>query len=221
MIRYVRLGIAVLMMAGSASADPVSGDETYGLLFKNGTLDGIDRADALVYKRDVSNALTPDAADRDTGTVTLSFGEADTNAAMALLGFRKNGRERPLGSFPASVGNPMIMYFYESVVRDMAESTGGSPFYIRNRVKDALVAPSQIESGEALWGGKTITTQTIRMTPFEGDPNAERMQGFGDLELRVTMSDDVPGWYMSLVAAAQGGDVYLNALSFESLERTE
>ena len=43
------------------------------------------------------------------------------------------------------------------------------------------------------------------------------MQGFGDLELRVTMSEAVPGWYMSLVAEAAGGEVYRSELTFDRL----
>lgn len=140
---------------------------------------------------------------------------------LAVLEFRQDGKHRALGSFPASVGNPMIMVFYESVIRDMAETAGGSPFYIRNRVKEALVKPAQIETGEAVVDGETVAVQTVTLRPFQGDPNHARMRGFGDLELRVTMSDEVPGWYLSLVAEAPGAegaeDGYRSALRFEQV----
>jgi hypothetical protein len=152
--------------------------------------------------------------------VALSFLEGE-QATMATLEFRQDGKYRKLGAFPASVGNPMIMYFYETVVRDMAEVAGGSPFYIRNRVKESLVQTSDIVEGEAVVNGQTIKTQTIRLYPFKDDPNQERMRGFGDLELRVTMSDDVPGWYMSLVAEASGGEVYRSELQFEELVESQ
>ncbi|WP_299919250.1 hypothetical protein [uncultured Roseobacter sp.] len=216
MIRFSALGLVAVFCAGVAMAAPLAGDKTYDMLFKNGTLDQIDRGAELVYRREVSNALKPDTATRDTGDIALSFREGE--AALALLEFRQDGKHRALGSFPASVGNPMIMYFYETVVRDMAESAGGSPFYIRNRVKDALVQASDIVQGEAVVEGKTVTTQTIRMYPFAGDPNHDKMQGFGDLELRVTMSEEVPGWYMSLVAEASAGQVYRSELSFHRLD---
>ncbi|NIY99214.1 hypothetical protein HC022_24280, partial [Salipiger sp. HF18] len=121
----------------------------------------------------------------------------------------------------ASVGNPMIMYFYESVIRDMAETVGGSPFYIRNRVKEALVQPAEIVTGEASFGGSEVPTQTVILRPFEGDPNAGKMQGFGGLELSVTMSEEVPGWYLSLVATAPGADgapgAYVSELRFDTV----
>lgn len=213
---FAATGLAAVLAAGMAVAAPLEGDETYDMLFREGTLDRIDRDAALVYSREVSNTLKPEAAARDSGDVKLTF--RGDEAEMAMLAFHKDEKHRALGQFPASVGNPMIMYFYETVVRDMAEAAGGSPYYIRNRVKDALIAPSDIETGEAVVNGETVETRTIRMYPFADDPNVERMQGFGDLELRVTMSDAVPGWYMSLVAEASDGEVYRSAVTYQGVE---
>lgn len=200
-------------------ANTLDGTQTYDLLFKNGTLDTIDRAVELVYTREVTNTLDVPSGARDTGDIALTF--RGGTAEMVMLEFRQDEKHRSLGTFPASVGNPMIMYFYETVVRDMAASAGGSPFYIRNRVKEALVQSSEVEFGEAIFDGKTVQTQTVRMYPFSGDPNIDRMQGFGDLELRVTMSDEVPGWYMSLVAEASGGEVYQSKLNFDRVGAAE
>lgn len=219
MIRISALGLAAFLTASAAFASPLAGDKTYDMLFRDGTLDRIDRSAQLVYRREVSNALKPDTEARDTGDIALSFREGE--ATMALLEFRQDGKHRSLGAFPASVGNPMIMYFYETVVRDMAEAAGGSPFYIRNRVKDALIQTSDIQHGEAVVQGKTVATQTIRMYPFAEDPNQDRMRGFGDLELRVTMSEEVPGWYMSLVAEAAEGQVYRSELRFDRVDAAQ
>jgi len=113
------------------------------------------------------------------------------------------------------------MVFYESVIRDMSETAGGSPFCIRIRVKEALVRPAEIETGEAAFGGETVATRTVTLRPFLEDPNRDRMMGFGDLELRVTMSEEVPGWYLSLVAEAPGAEGseagYVSAMRFEQV----
>ncbi|WP_306116063.1 MULTISPECIES: hypothetical protein [unclassified Roseovarius] len=210
--------VAGVLAAGVALASEIDGEATYDLLFRDGTLDQVDRDTALVYQRNVTNTLKPDAAERDTGQIALSFRESQQE--MAQLEFRQDEKHRALGVFPASVGNPMIMYFYETVVRDMAEAAGGSPYYIRNRVKEALVQPSDIEEGETVLDGKTVPTRTIRLYPFKGDPNQDRMKGFGTLELAVTMSDAVPGWYISLVAEAAeaGSPVYRSEVLFDRLE---
>jgi hypothetical protein len=219
MLRRLML-VATLCAAGPLGAVTLEGQQTYDLLFRSGTLDEIGRDKALVYTREVRNSLKPEAADRDTGEIALLF--SDTEEGIARLEFRQDGRHRGMGKFPASVGNPMIMMFYESVIRDMAESAGGSPFYIRNRVKEALVQPSEVIEGEVVIDGETVPTRTIRLYPFRDDPNADRMQGFGALELEVTMSEAVPGWYMQLVAdvpAEVGGEgpVYHSVITFDAL----
>ena len=65
--------------------------------------------------------------------------------------------------------------------------------------------------------------QTVRFAPFEGDPNKDRMQGFGDLVLSVTVSQEVPGWYLSLVAEAPGaeGPIYRSVVQFQGLEAVQ
>lgn len=203
--------VAALMSSAPAWAE-MSGTETYDLLFKNGTLDEVSKDATLVYGRTVSSALKPEMDMRDTGDVLLSFEQAD--APMANLRFEQDGKYRNLGAFPASVGNPMIMYFVETMSRDMGEAAGGSLFYIRNRIKDALITPNEAVSGEAEFNGKTIPTTTVTLRPFEGDPNATAMKGFGALEMIVTMSEEVPGWYYKLHAKAP---VYDSVLMFKDV----
>lgn len=185
-------------------AATVDGQKTYDLLFKDGTLDDLGDNEQLVYNRDVTNVAKPESGAHNTGDITLQIDEKDES--LASLMFHQGEKFRKMGSFPASVGNPMIMVFYESVVRDMAETAGGSPYYIRNRVKESLIEPSNVEEGEMMLNGETVPTKTIRLHPFENDPNKDRMQGFGELELSVTMSEAVPGWYVSFSAEAMNAE---------------
>lgn len=211
---------AIMLSIGTVSAESLDGTETYDLLFREGTLNSVDPDATLVYRRAITNNLRPENGDQRSGDIALHLDDED---GMALLELRQGENARTMGRFPASVGNPMIMVFYESVIRDMAESAGGSPYYIRNRVKEALIQPSKLEAGTAMVNGAEVATQTIRLRPFDGDPNANRMLGFGSLEMTVTMSEDVPGWYVSLVAEAGTDDapVYLSDMQFISLETGE
>jgi hypothetical protein len=221
----MKLSIAALGLAAALGAGPVLAQNAttahYDLLFRNGTLDALSDDAQLIYDRAVTNTEKPDAAERDTGQIALSF-ETKDGAELASLMFERDGKHRNIGTFPASVGNPMIMYFYESVIRDMAETAGGSPFYIRNRVKDALVEPAEVTAGEAEWNGQTVPTQVVTLRPFEGDPNAAQMKGWSDLAMTVTMSDEVPGWYLSLEAEVPGNapdaPIYESEIRFDSAE---
>ena len=211
----VILGVAAFALP--LGAETIGAEESYDLLFKNGTLDAVDRDSGLEYRREVTSELVPEAEDRDTGDIQLAF--LETEPAAVALSLHQDGKERGLGTFPASVGNPIIMYFYETTVRDMAEAAGGSPFYIRNRVKDALTQPAEIEKGSETFEGREIETTRITLRPFENDPNRGRMQGFGDLTLSVTMSDEVPGWYLGLEASVPGDEapIYHSTLTFDGV----
>lgn len=204
----VALGVA--LMGGASlgeSATPTAAamtaqEETYDLLFRTGTLDAITAP--LSYERVVRNSARPEQEARDSGRIELGFEQAEGSPRAAVLSFWQDARHRGLGSFPASVGNPMIMYFIETVVRDMAETAGGSAFYIRNRVKEALVEPAGREDLTVVLDGRAVPAVAVTLHPFEGDPNSDRMAGFGDLALRVVMSEAAPGWYLGLSAEAPG-----------------
>jgi len=185
--------------------------ETYDLIFKQGTLSDLSQETNLVYDKAVSIQNNPEDAALNSGQIRLSFIEDD----VAALKFEKGQKYRALGKFPASVGNPIIMYFVETVVRDVAANAGGSPFYIRNRIKESLVKFAEIRSEKQSFGSQEVPVQQITLRPFLGDKNIGKMQGYGELEMTFTMSEDVPGWYYSLVATANGpsGDVYSNALT--------
>ena len=88
---------------------------------------------------------------------------------------------RKIGPFPISGGDPVLTFFLEGVARDMATLTGGSPFYIRNRIKDALFRGGAVQRQ----GDQTVAV----FTPFRDDKNSGRMLGFETLELRFTLGD--------------------------------
>ncbi|GAA0296160.1 hypothetical protein [Rhodovulum strictum] len=214
---FTGLLAAALVLGGAAMAD-TEGTGTYDLLFRGGTLDEVPRSALLVYEREVINQARPDAAAGASGAVELSFSAEDP--PRAVLRFTHGDSYSAIGAFAAEVGNPIVMYFMETVVRDMAETSGGSPFYIRNRLKEALLRPASLETVEAGFGTDEVQAQALTLHPFAEDPNRDRMRGFADLAVTVTMSDDVPGWYHTLSAQvpdpAGGAPLYLSTLKLEA-----
>lgn len=190
--------ILIATMLACATPLLAGGDE---VILKTGTLAEFDRSKTLVYQQDITLAQDQTLAEREIGQVILSADPKDPDGVR--LAFHKDEGKRGLGRFPQSVGNPLFMYFVEAVIRDMAGFTGGSPFYIRNRVKDALVDRTEITTGTVEHNGQDIPVTRAVMSPFETDPNRERMQGFQDLTLTAVMSQEVTGWYLSLDATAQ------------------
>ena len=184
------------------------------IIFAEETLEGIDTESTLLYRREVESVLLPRLDERSAGLLALSF---QSDGKTARLELRQGDKSRGLGEFPVGAGNPMIMFFLESVVRDMARATGGSPFYIRNRVKEALLSPMEPRDSDA------PGVRTVNVRPFESDLNFARMRGFGNLILSATVSEDTPGWYLRLSAEAAGvgGPAYRSSVEFERVEVTK
>lgn len=208
----MRFPILLLVLA-LLRAEPLHAVEPYDLIFRTGTLSDVPTDHEMIYSRAVSVPGNPQMEQAGTGRIVLSFVPDN----MAKLDFRQGDRHRIVGLFPVAVGNPMIMYFLETVISDMAQNTGGSPFYIRNRIKEALREPTQIKELETRTDAQSITAQQITLRPLQGDSNHDKMQGYGNLKLTITMSNEVPGWYTSLVAEVSSHDaepLYRNALTF-------
>ena len=94
-------------------------------------------------------------------------------------------------------GDPVLVFFLEQTTRDMARLTGGSPFYIRNRIKDAIFRGGQIAAAGA--------ARKATFRPFADDPNAARMQGFETLTLTFVLDSDPKAPIRELLAETQGG----------------
>ncbi|MCP4073735.1 MAG: hypothetical protein GY742_18715 [Hyphomicrobiales bacterium] len=208
----MRLFILCFLLISGASFAPLQAAQTYDLIFKTGTLSEVSKDSILVYNRNILVNGKPKVSADETGSVKLTFEPDD----MAKLEFTRDKKRRVVGSFPATVGNPIIMYFVETVIRDVAHNTGGSPFYIRNRVKESLIQFAEIENKVLPFGGNDVPVKQITLHPFLNDKNIGKMRGYGNLALTVTMSGEVPGWYYSLVANVKGTEgnapIYTNSL---------
>ncbi|MCB1311240.1 MAG: hypothetical protein KDK29_04785 [Sedimentitalea sp.] len=202
-MRFRRGGLTGLALALSlALAPPLRAGETYDLIFRQGTLSGLPETEVLTYRREVSVPEAPDQSERGTGDVRLSFEPGD----LVRLTFHQDEKHGNIGTFPADVGNPVIMYFVETVLRDVAEQTGGSPFYLRNRIKEALLLDVPVETGTADFDGAEVPVRILTLRPFEADANRDKLGAYADLALTFTLSEDVPGWYRSLAATAPGAE---------------
>lgn len=103
--------------------------------------------------------------------------------------------KRRIGPYPVSGGDPALVFFLETIARDMARMTGGSPFYIRNRIKDAVFRGGEITEVDG--------QRRAVFHPFRDDPNKARMAGFDTLELTfVVENPEQP--IASMVAATAG-----------------
>ncbi len=143
-------------------------------------------ADAI-FRPGAFAAADPVRFDRDHTDMAGTLVVTPEGEALKLVLETEEGA-RPISSFPAKGGNPVLLYFLENTTRAMAEATGGSPFYIRNRLREALVAAPDAPDGE------------VTLTPFSDDENRARMGDFADLRLRFVVDPDNPAHLVELAA---------------------
>ena len=128
------------------------------------------------------------------GRLLLAVAEGPEGRSLALSQ-DVDGTERPVSSFSTGAANPVLLYFLEATVRDMSAATGGSPFYIRNRMREALGAADL---------GPEADPREVVLHPFEADRNRARMGPFGDLALRLRFDADEPARLLELSADTAG-----------------
>lgn len=129
------------------------------------------------------------------GTLTARL-VAGAGGGQLVLTRLEDGKTQPEIGFAAGGPNPILLFFLENTVRVIAAETGGSPFYIRNRMREALGAAALAEGAGP---------QTLTLHPFAEDANRARMGAFGDLALSITFDPADPGRLIELKADTGGG----------------
>lgn len=170
-----------IALLGLLAASPLHAGEAGDLVFaERGPWQLQDKP--LVWALTQTGPKVEGFAPLGQGTISLAQTTDPSDGKPVLELSEQTARiTRKIGPFPVSGGDPALTFFLETVSRDMAALTGGSPFYIRNRLKDALFRGGAVQRQ----GDATVAV----FAPFQGDRNSERMLGFETLELRFTLGD--------------------------------
>ncbi len=218
-----RLSLTIALLL--ALAPPLAAGEAQDRLFAVGVLDDVATGTRLIFHHERTGSfdttVVPTIAD---GEIEMARAPGDANGRVAEVTLRDAGRDRTLDPLPAAAGHPLLLVFLETVVRDVSRLTGGSPFYIRNRMREALrgqnaaVEPVAIERS-----GAPIDGERLVFRPFADDPNRAKLGELAGLEIRVTLSDAAPGRFERLqaVSPSQNGGVpaYSESIVFDRLEQ--
>ncbi|WP_299359864.1 hypothetical protein [uncultured Paracoccus sp.] len=196
-MRGLLLGLLLSVGSGPAVAGPLS-----DLIMAPGLLADLPAGDALRYRHERTVPQPDGTALPGAGRglpVPSAVNDAELKlapdgAGMLVLSSEEPGESQPMASFPAAGGNPVLLFFLENVVRNLAVATGGSPFYLRNRMLETLVAADLLAAA----GGPT----EILIHPFAQDPNRARLGPFADLQIGLRLDPGDPARLLALSADA-------------------
>lgn len=196
-----------LLLAIMLVATPAGAGEVADLLMQPGLLEDVPAQDLPKYThKRVLNTKTPSVDKQSTqavirpdqvtdGGVKLSHVTSE-NAEKLQLALSEGGEYQVVAEFSAGSSNPILLFFLENIVRVTASETGGSPFYIRNRIRDALVTAEPEGEPE----GENAGYRQIVLHPFAKDKNAARLGDFADLTITLEYDPEQPYRLFRLLA---------------------
>lgn len=180
---------ACAMMVGLL-AQPAVAEDAAERLFAPGALESIDEGTVLDFTQ---MRKVPDGA--ELGAIAGSEVKIAVEADRAIIRFDIEGRPQAFAQ-PLGAAHPLLLLFLETSHQSVAELSGGSPFYIKNRIVESF-AKAETSDVETPAG----TGERLLLKPFANDPNAPRMGDFAGLEIAFVLAD-VPGGLYSATAAA-------------------
>lgn len=192
-----------ILLAVMLAATPAGAGEVADLLMQPGLLEDVPAQDLPEYTHErVLNANTAPADKQSTnavitpkevthGGVKLSqvTGESTEKLQLALS---EGDEYQVVAEFSLGSSNPILLFFLENIVRVVASETGGSPFYIRNRIREALIA-AEPEDENAEY-------TKIVLHPFAKDKNAANLGEFADLTISLEYDPEQPYRLVRLLA---------------------
>ncbi len=197
-LNFISSGPAAAVLLAWLAGPGLAG-EAQDRIFAMGALHTVENGSVLVYDYDREGSFPTDKMPViDAGHARLEMTRAADGTPEVTVALDDTKHVQKFDPFSATAGNPMFMVFMEQNVASMSAVTGGSPFYIRNRMREALGAQDSVTPIDVEYGGATVPAREIVFRPFEKDAKRDRMGAFADLEIRFVMSDAVPGEFLRM-----------------------
>ena len=130
---------------------------------------------------------------------------APTGTREVALNVFTGDRARSVPNLPDLIGNPILVLFLDRTVNNMSQLAGGARSYFKNRIRAGLRDNALLDATEVAYAGKTVSAYRIVVTPFIGDPNADKMLGYEGAKLTLVVSEAVPGQFVELTSLFESG----------------
>jgi hypothetical protein len=212
-------GLLLLSLAAPATAGP----DAASLLFEAPALANVPTGTTIVYRlaRTVSGGGAGADPAPSTSAVELSLHATAGGERQARIEIVSGERRQGAGVFPSTVGNPVVLFLLERDVAEMSRLLGGSPYYIRNRIREALGNATPAEPIRVTFAGRPLEGWQVAVSPFVHDRNRDKLREHADKRYEFTFANAVPGslYAIRLVTpAADGGALVEDRLVLDAVK---
>jgi hypothetical protein len=185
-----QIAAATLCCALSAAhADPVDISRAETLLFMTPHLKDVPAPSRLHYRFRKSGTLEEGFSD----SIDIDIvGEPD-GSRTGTTRFFSGKRQIKYPQVDHAEGNPVLLFYLEREIREMARLTGGQANHFRQRIRTALAESAQIKDVDIRFGGQTIRAQQITISPYDSDPNRARFERLAAKQYVFTLCEKIPG----------------------------
>ena len=194
--------VAVAATDDKATAD-AKGDkpDPVDMIFERNHLANIDPGKELVYKfkRTVTNPELLGQPFSDDITLKVNAAKPEGGRDVDLQIYTGD-RARDLQRMPDRLHNPLFIVYFNQAVNSFSQLAGGQRPYLTRAFSMGFKEKSKVEPVKVDYKGKKIDAYRISMTPYAGDPNESKMQGWEGAEYIVVVSKEVPGEIIDLIA---------------------
>lgn len=196
--------VATLLLCGlvsAAHAAPDKGPTAVDLLFNTKHLDSVKKGDVVNYKfkREVQDMRNGGDPFEDDIVIKIT-GETPENAKNVKLNIFTGDRARAGIETPGMTGNPMLIWQLNRCVASYSKVAGGSPMYLKGKIREALGKDAKVETAQFEIDGKTVDGHKVTIVPFANDPAKNRMNGYENSIMEFLVSNQVPGYLYAMKA---------------------
>lgn len=199
---------ALLLTISPVLANPSATDLFFGTPYLLRVEPG-SRID-YAYKHSTSEAKLGDSFEEKL-QMKVSAPAEDAKQRIAEVDIWRGDRHTEAGPFPTMNGNPVSLILLERDVKEMAQLTKGSPFYLRNRVRDHI-ATGTVTPAKFDYDGRSVEGWKLTMTPFAEDPNKDKLAELTNRRYEFLFSDAVPGGLYSIDVVTPRADGSANII---------
>lgn len=202
--RFLRVLTGALIVALSAApllAAPEVPKAT-DVLFESKHLSNLNKGDEVSYRfqRTVSDEKLLGMPFSDDIKLAVVQAVPENGSRDVTVQVFTGERARDPVSETQRTGNPLLVFYLDRAVSNFSLIAGGNRPYLKNKfamaLKDAKVEPVKIA-----YNGTQVEGYRVTVTPYAGDPNAAKMQGYEGSQFTLLVSEAVPGQLAEMMAS--------------------